>query len=292
MKTKVKSDVDSAQAQVNQAQAALVAARAGVAQNAIKEQQVKEARETVTQSQAALALAQSQYVKSFIRAPISGTVIQLAQQEGETIAAGLSAPTLIVVCDLNRLQVDAYVDETDIGQVRLGQEASITVDAYPKRPFKGHVVKIASGSTMQQNVVTYDVTIALDNPGRLLKPDMTATANIIVASRENVVSVPVDAVKPGLKGGSQVIVATKDQAGKDHYQYVRVVTGASDGDHTEIVSGLKEGDVVLVSGDVPGLTQSANNGPQFRGPFFGAGGGGRSGGRAWALSVRSLRSPA
>ena len=181
VKTKVKSDVASAQAQVNQAKAAFVAARAGLAGNAIKQQQVEEAKWTVAQSQAGLAFSQSQYNKSFIRAPISGTVIQLAQQEGETIAAGLSAPTLIVVCDLNRLQVDAYVDETDIGQVRLGQEASITVDAYPKHAFKGRVVKIASGSTMQQNVVTYDVTIALDNPGHLLKPDMTATANIIVA---------------------------------------------------------------------------------------------------------------
>jgi len=278
VKTKVQSDTASARAQLDQAQAALVAAQAGTAQNAIKEQQVQEARQAVAQSQAALAVTQADSDKSFIRSPISGTVIQLAQQEGETIAAGLSAPTLIIVADLNRLQVDAFVDETDIGQVRLGQPATITVDAYPKHPFQGRVVKIASGSTMQQNVVTYDVTIALDNPGRLLKPDMTATANIIVAQRDNVLAVPVDAVKPGTKGGSTVIVMTQGPGGKEEFKSVPVQTGVSDGDHTEIVSGLEEGQTVVVSGQVPGLTSQAG-GPQFRGPL-GLGGPGRGGGTA------------
>ena len=73
---------------------------------------------------------------------------------------GLSAPTLIVVADLNRLQVDAYVDETDIAKVHLGQEADITVDAFPKRPFRGKVTKVASGSTIQNGVITYDVTLS------------------------------------------------------------------------------------------------------------------------------------
>ncbi len=273
----------SARAQLSQAQAALQTALAGTAQNEIKQQQVAAARQAVAQSQAALALSEAQYDKTYIRSPISGTVTQLAQQEGETIAAGLSAPTLIIVTDLNRLQVDVYVDETDIGQVRLGQPATITVDAYPTRPFQGRVVKIASGSTMQQNVVTYDVTIALDNPEHLLKPDMTATANIIVTRLNNVLTVPVDAVKPGPQGGSTVTVMTKGRGGQSHFRVVPVSTGASDGERTVVLRGdLQEGDTVVLAGQVPGM-ESQGGGPRFRGPLgFGGGGrgrGGRGGGR-------------
>ena len=107
----------------------------------MKDQDVLQAQEAVKTAQEAVRVAKAQVdyqkaqlEKTVIRSPITGTVLQLAQQQGETLAAGLNAPTLIVVADLNRLQVDAYVDETDIGKVRLGQEADITVDAFPKAP--------------------------------------------------------------------------------------------------------------------------------------------------------------
>src|SRR5574340_297113 len=189
--TKLDADLVSARQQVSQAKASLAAAQAGLAQNAIKQQQVAEARASVRQSEAALAQSRAQFDKAYIRSPISGTVLQLSQQQGETIAAGLSAPTLIIVADLDRLQVDAFVDETDIGRVQLGQEAEITLDAYPDRKFKGKVEKIASGATMQQNVVTYDVTISLQNPEHFLKPDMTATVEIIVARHSDALVVPI-----------------------------------------------------------------------------------------------------
>ena len=273
--TKLDADLEAARQQVNQAKAALAAAQAGLAQNAIKEQQVAEAREAVKQSEAALAQSNAQLAKASIKTPISGTVLQLTQQQGETIAAGLSAPTLIVVADLDRLQVDAFVDETDIGRVRLGQPASVTIDAYPNRTFKGKVVKIASGSTMQQNVVTYDVTIALQNPGHLLKPDMTATVNITVVSRDDVLAIPIDAVRPGTQG-STVAVMTKDAKGQPQFSTVKIKTGVSDGDHTEILDGLKEGDTVVVSGQIPSQARGPQ-GPTFT-PFGVRGGGGRGGG--------------
>lgn len=237
---KVDSDLESARQQVKQAEAALRASQAGLAQNAIKQRQVAEAGQSVKQSEAALAQSRAQLDKALIRTPISGTVLQLTQQQGETIAAGLSAPTLILVADLNRLQVDAFVDETDIGRVRLGQTAEITLDAYPDQKFKGRVAKIASGATMQQNVVTYDVTIALENPGRFMKPDMTATVNIIVARHENVLAVPIDAVKQDKKGPT-VTLMTAGQRGQSEFKPASVKTGISDGDHTEILEGLKEG---------------------------------------------------
>jgi HlyD family secretion protein len=171
--------------------------------------------------------------------------------------------------------VDAFVDETDIGRVRLGQSADVTIDAYPDRRFHGRAVKIASGSTMQQNVVTYDVTIALENPSHLLKPDMTATVNITVARRDDVLAIPIDAVRPGTHG-STVTVMTKDVKGRPQFSTVKVNTGVSDGDHTEILDGLKEGDAVVVSGQIPGQARGPQ-GPTFT-PFGIRGGGGRGGG--------------
>jgi HlyD family secretion protein len=272
VETKIQSDLRSAREQLKQAQATAAAAQAGVAQNDVKREQVAQARESVRQATAALALSRAQRDKAYIRTPISGTVLQLSQQQGETIAAGLSAPTLIIVADLDRLQVDAFVDETDIGRIKLGQVANVTVDAYPNHPFVGKVTKIASGATMQQNVVTYDVTIALDNPGHLLKPDMTATAEITVAHRTDVPAVKVDAIKLGTQG-STVTLMTEGKNGQPEYQVVPVTTGASDGEYTEIVSGLRVGDTVVLAGQVPGMMQQ--QGPRFRGPLgFGGGRGG------------------
>jgi RND family efflux transporter MFP subunit len=278
----IDANLEAARQQVNQAKAALAAAQAGLANNAIKQEQVAEAREAVKQSEAALAQSQAQLAKASIGSPISGTVLQLTQQQGETIAAGLSAPTVIIVADLNRLQVDAFVDETDIGKVRLGQSAEVVIDAFPNRKFHGKVVKIASGSTMQQNVVTYDVTIALANPQHLLKPDMTATVNITVVSRDDVLAIPIDAVRPGTQG-STVAVMTKDAKGQPQFSTVRIKTGVSDGDHTEILDGLKEGDTVVVSGQIPSQARGPQ-GPTFtpfgvRGGGRGGGGGGGRGGR-------------
>ena len=278
VRAKVEADLASARDQLRQAQSALAASQAGTAQPIIKRVQVQEAQATVRQSEAALAQSRAQFDKAFIRTPIAGTVIQLAQQQGETIAAGLSAPTVIIVADLDRLQVDAFVDETDIGHVELGQPAVVTVDAYPSHPFPGRVEKIASGSTMQQNVVTYDVTIALDNPGRLLKPDMTASVTITIGGKQDALVVPIDTIKPTPQGPT-VVVQTKDTKGQPSYRTVQVKTGISDGDYTEIQRGLQAGDVVVLAGQVPGVN-SQQTAPRFRGGplgLAGGGGGGRGG---------------
>jgi RND family efflux transporter MFP subunit len=264
VEAKVEADLASAREQLKQAQAALTAAKAGIAQPAIKRQQIKEAEEAVRQSEASLALVRAQRDKAFIRTPISGTVLQLTQQQGETIAAGLAAPTVIIVADLERLQVDAFVDETDIGHVSIGQPARVTVDAYPNHPFQGRVEKIASGATMQQNVVTYDVTISLANPSHLLKPDMTASVEIEVGRKQGALAVPVDAIKP-TTGGPTVTVMTGSRKGKPSFIVKRVRTGISDGDHTEILHGLKQGDVVVLAGQVPGMS-TGQEGSRFRGP--------------------------
>jgi multidrug efflux pump subunit AcrA (membrane-fusion protein) len=202
----------------------------------------------------------------------------LTQQEGETVAAGLSAPTLIEVCALDKLQINASVDETDIGKIQLGQDASVTVDAFPKEPFKGKVTKISSAATMQQNVVTYQVTVKLDSyPVGELKPQMTATTEITLMEKVNVVLAPNEALKQG-SGGTQSVVMTN---GKPDIRTVE--TGLTDGSFTEVTSGLKEGDTVVLAGfDKLGIQGfgSAAGVPGFltKGPL-GTGGGGKGGGK-------------
>ncbi len=266
--------VNDARAQVRQAEAALAQARGNTTQNTLKQQDIQQARDAVAQAQAQVDYYRAQVDKTVIRSPIDGTVLQMAAQQGETLAAGLSAPTLIVVADLNRLQVDAFVDETDIGKVRLGQPADVTVDAFPHHKFKGHVFKIASGSTIQQGVVTYDVSIAIDNSKGRLKPDMTADVTIQTGTRPNVLLVPSEAVKVGTKGSTVSVLVTKD--GKKAIEPRRVKTGGSDGVNTEIRDGLKEGDTVVLAGAEEG--RKGGFGPRNPfGPQQKKGGGGRKG---------------
>jgi HlyD family secretion protein len=270
-RTTTQAALSTAFSSLQDAKAILAAARAETANNAIKTEQVAQARAAVAQAQAQVAYWNAQWDKTVIRTPISGTVIALDVQQGETIAAGLSAPTLIRVVDLNRLQVDALVDETDIGNVRLGQRATVTVDAYPNREFAAHVVKIASGSTLQQNVVTYDTTLSLDNPGGLLKPDMTATAKIVVGEHTDVLAVPIEAVKTTTNGQTVYVLRG------DKVTTRKVVTGVSNDTVTQVVKGLREGDTVVLAGYEP----QAQFGPRMSpfGPGTGRPSGARGGGR-------------
>jgi RND family efflux transporter MFP subunit len=241
------ADVNDARAQVRQAEAALAIAERGRVQLTLREQDIQQARQAVRAAEAQAQIAHTQYERAFIRSPIAGTVLQLATQQGETLAAGLSAPTLIIVADLKRLQVDVFVDETDIGKIKLGQQVQVTVDAFPKNGFKGVVKKIASGSTIQQGVITYGVTVAIDKVDLPLKPDMTASVTIQTGKREDVLLVPSEAVKVGVRG-STVRVAVKGKDGKETLERRDVKTGASDGVQTEITEGLKEGEIVVLAG--------------------------------------------
>ena len=267
----------NADAGLRQAQSQLSSAVAGMAQDTLKNQDVVQAREAVQTAEETVKYNQAQSDKTLIRTPISGTVLQLAAQQGETLAAGLSAPTLIIVADLNRLQVDAFVDETDIGKVKLGQDATVTVDAFPDEKFVGQVVKIASGSTLQQNVVTYDVTVAIKDPQHQLKPDMTASVTISVGNHPGVVAVVNEALKPGKTAGSYYVWLLAKGAKEPEMQ--TVVTGATDGTYTEIKSGLADADTVVVAGwPKAGANAFGAGMTPFGVRAGGAGGGGGGGG--------------
>lgn len=273
------ADVKDAQAQLRQAQAQLQIAQANSVNNALKAQDVAQAKAGVAQAQGQVAYSQAQVRKSYIRSPISGTVLQLAAQQGETLAAGLSTPNIITVADLNRLEIDAYVDESDIGKVQLGQTAACTIDAFPDRTFRGKVTKIASGSTIQQNVVTYAVTIAIQDPKHQLKPDMTASVSIQTETLQDVLLVPSYAVQVGTRGATVNVLRTVN--GKAESVPVPVVTGATDGVNTQIVKGLDEGQTIVLAGGSSGSGRRGPNnpfGPSSNRGGGGGGGGGRGGG--------------
>ena len=174
---------------------------------------------------------------------MSGVVASVSTQQGETVTSGSAAaqaPTFVTIIDLSRLQVDAYVDETDIGKVRVGQEATFSVDAFPDKEFNGKVTAIYPKALIQQNVVTYDVVIAIENREGLLRPDMTTNTTITVAKREKVLAIPNQAVRR--EDGDRVVFVQEE----DRLVRRSVKTGWKDKNFTEVLTGLKEGERVVV----------------------------------------------
>jgi macrolide-specific efflux system membrane fusion protein len=201
----------------------------------LAQRRVESARAALRESQANLAYAT-------ITAPISGVIASVSTQEGETVAAGLNAPVFVTIIDLNRLQVDAFVDEVDIGKIRIGQKAVFTVDSFPAKEFEGTVVAVYPKAVIQENVVNYDTVIDITSPyDGLLKPDMTASVTIMLEARSGVLAVPAEAVKRE-KGKTLVYVLTNGQP-----EHREVKTGWKDGQWIEIAGGIKEGETVLLT---------------------------------------------
>ena len=178
--------LDLAKANYDSAAAAVSAADA----------QVTQAAAQVEQRKAAVSVAQTNLDHTYIYAPIDGTVVNRAIDVGQTVAASLQAPTLFTIAqDLTKMQVYTKTDESDVGQIRVGQKVSFKVDAFPRETFSGAVSQIRMNPTTVQNVVTYDTIIDFDNPELKLFPGMTAYVTIPVASAHNVLKVPNGALR-------------------------------------------------------------------------------------------------
>ena len=240
----VRGAEDPAQARtaLTRATAALrVAEYARDREKAAHEERLKELAATVAKAIAALDNARVQLSYATIRAPISGVIGSVSTQEGETVAAGLSAPTFVTILDLGRLQVDAFVDEVDIGKVHVGQKAVFTVDAFPDREFAGEVVAIYPKAVIQENVVNYDVVVSITTAYEgLLRPEMTANVTIYLEAREGVLAVPARAVKR--ERGRSILYVLAD--GRPEPRPVKL--GWRDGQWVEVVSGVREGQTVLL----------------------------------------------
>ncbi len=189
----------------SQAKASLAQLTSVQAALRVAEAQLKAAEANVRQKQAALEQARVDLEHTEIRAPVNGVVVSRNVDVGQTVAASLQAPTLFTIAqDLTRMQVEAAVDEADIGRLREGMPATFTVDAFPGRTFRGQIVQIRKAPQVVQNVVTYTTVIAVSNPERILMPGMTANVRIQVDRKDDVLRVPSAALRfrpPGETGG-------------------------------------------------------------------------------------------
>ncbi len=276
------ADLDTAETTLQAAEASVVAARGQLAQ----------ARAQLTQSEVNLA-----YTK--IASPIDGTVISRSVDVGQTVAASLQAPTIFTLAgDLRQMQVDTSVAEADVGKLSPGLEATFVVDAFPDERFKGTIRQIRNAPQTQQNVVTYDAVIDVQNPDLKLRPGMTANVTVVYADRQDVVRVPNAALRfrpppemlaaLGRTSGNPQRVAGRDGArgpqpasgganGRSLWVLrdgrpapVQVTVGVSDGTFTELLSGpVQAGDAVVtgVESTAPTATPAAPPGGQVRRPF-------------------------
>ena len=196
----------------------------------------------IAQTLADLKEARVRLSWAFIHAPISGTVSSVTTQQGETVVAGLNAPTFITIINLARLQVDGFVDETDIGQVKSGQDVTFTVDAFPSKVFRGRVNTVYPGAVVRDNVVYYDVAVEILDPYvGYLRPEMTANLTIIAGVRKNALAVPDKSLRMDIQGKSYVMVKRGEKWEKRY-----VTTGWSSDGYTQILDGLREGEEVGV----------------------------------------------
>jgi HlyD family secretion protein len=194
----------------------------------------------VQRTRASLAEAEITLGYTVIRAPVSGTIASVSTYKGETIAASLASPTFVTIVDLNRLEVQSYVDETDIGKVQVGQHVTFRVDAFPGQELEGVVHAIYPKPQLVNNVVNYVVIIDIVNTRQLqIRPEMTVHVDFILAQRENVVSIPRNALLR--EGGHNVVILKVG----DGWLQRQVETGLQTPQRIEIVAGLKEGETIV-----------------------------------------------
>lgn len=203
---------------------------------------MRQAKAEIARAKSALENANVQLSYATITAPIDGVIASVATEEGETVAAGMQAPTFVTIIDLDRLQVDAYVDEVDIGKIQVGQHAVFTVDAFPADEFEGTVTAIYPKAIIQDNVVNYDVVVNVTTPyGDRLRPEMTANVTIFLETRKDVLAVPAKVVRR-VRGKNVVYVLA---GGQPEEREIKI--GWKDNGWIEVAAGLQEGETVLLT---------------------------------------------
>jgi RND family efflux transporter MFP subunit len=209
-------------------------------------QQIRIAEAQVDTDQVSLDLARQRLTETRVVSPLDGVVTQRAVQIGQIISSGISnvggGTTALVVSDLSRIFVLAAVDESDIGLVRPGQRVKVTVDAFRSREFAGEVQRISPRGVNVSNVVTFEVKVEVTAPDKgLLRPEMTANVEILIDERADALLAPADALFRR-SGRTWATVVAPDGTRTDR----EVATGIGDGRRTEVLSGLAEGDAVLL----------------------------------------------
>jgi HlyD family secretion protein len=192
------SEVDRTRALINTASESVKSAQA---QLGVNEAQIKSAQAGVAQRESALAQARIDLERTRITSPVNGIVIKRAIEKGQTVAASLQAPELFVIAqNLQDMQVDASIDESDVGRIRTGQKATFTVDAFPGQTFEGEVRQVRKAAQNVANVVTYVAVVQFSNTGGRLLPGMTANVRVVTDQRDAVLKVPNAALRVRIAG--------------------------------------------------------------------------------------------
>jgi HlyD family secretion protein len=254
------------QADLDTAKAAMLSARASVASN----------QAAVTQAKATLASQLFDLSKATIVSPINGLVLVRSVEPGQTVAASLQAPVLFTLAeDLTRMELHVSVDEADVGQVKEGQKATFTVDAWPDRHFDAKVQQVRYGAQTIEGVVTYETVLEVDNSEKLLRPGMTATAEVTVDHLTDAVLVPNAALRyqpPAHEAGSQggllsALLPFRRFGGRPsealnpkqarvyvldnhHPKAVPITTGPTDGTWTQVKAGEIQPETEVVTDSV------------------------------------------
>jgi HlyD family secretion protein len=233
---------------------------------------------SVNSIKAQLASAQKNLSLASIYSPIDGTVLSRSVSEGTTVAASFSTPTIFSIAkDLTKMQVEASVDEADVGDISKGERATFTVDAFLNDTFKGTIQEIRLSPSISSNVVTYKTIINTSNDANKLKPGMTANITIFTKEVNNALLIPTKAIKfapdSTLAGKYQMTWVNPDRkpAGADEaYVWVqkspkelvqkKIKTGINDNTHVEVLSGLAAADVVITGSQSMGKSQAAAQG--------------------------------
>ncbi|MGA7858432.1 MAG: efflux RND transporter periplasmic adaptor subunit [Terracidiphilus sp.] len=228
--------------------AALTRRDSAKAQIGVDMAKLKQARAEVLQNQASLKQLEEELSYTTIVAPMDGVILSRDVEIGDAVSSilvlGSTATLVMTEGDVNQVYVQGKVDEADIAHVYLGQAARIKVESFRDRTFYGKVTKIAPLGVEKDNVTTFEVRVSIDNPGGELKANMTANAEILLDEHKNVLTVPENAVT--YDNQKNAFVDLPDKGQKDGMRKVPVKVGLSNGSVTEIVSGLKLGDPVVL----------------------------------------------
>ena len=226
---------------------------------------VKIAEAELIRAKETLKEAQDRLTDTEIRAPLSGTILKKYVEEGQVIASTTSSASegtlLFIMADLAKIYIEAMVDETDIGRIIPGQPVTISVDAHREKTFNGQVIRIAPKGRIESTITVFDVIVEVnDKDKKMLKPMMTANAEILIDRKVNVLLIPSEAVRQ-VKNKTGVYKALNNEA-----IWVPVSTGSSDGILTEIEGNISEGEEVIVS-SIDNSMKSPGNSKNLRRGF-------------------------
>jgi HlyD family secretion protein len=228
--------------------AALTKRDAAKAQISVDNAKMKQARAQVAQSEASLNQLEEQLGYTTIVAPMDGVVLSRDVEIGDAVSSilvlGSTATLVMTVGDTTEVYVKGKVDEADIAHVYLGQPARIKVESFRDRYFQGKVTKISPMGVEKDNVTTFEVRVSINNPGGELKAQMTANAEILLDEHKNVLTVPENAVIYDSQKNASVEIPDKKQ--KEGKRKIPIKVGLSNGSVTEVLSGLTEGDQVVL----------------------------------------------